>query len=117
MPAKHRLETGQPVGTSPRVRDQPALTTTSGTSWIVLGGLLTLVSVAVMIPMLGLAPAGAAGVGIVLVVFLYSAMLVSRRVTPGVPRLTTLAVLMIAIAVVALVTVGVVAATEWGVLG
>jgi hypothetical protein len=117
MPAKHRLDTGQSIATSPRVRDQPALTTTSGKSWVVLGGLLALVSIAMMIPMVSLAPAGAAGVGIVLVGFLYLAMLVARRISPGVPRLTTLAVLMTCIAVVALVTVGMVAATEWGVFG
>lgn len=113
MHGRHRLDPSEPIGTSPRVRDQPALTTSSGRAWIVIGGLLTLVSLAVLIPMLLLRPPGAAGVGIVLVVFLYVAMLVAMRITPGSPRLLTLAVLMIAIAVVALGTVIVVAIAEW----
>jgi hypothetical protein len=117
MTAKHRRNLGENIATSTRVRDQPALTTASGKSWIVFGGLLTLVSLATLVPLLTLAPVGAAGVGIVLVVFLYGGMLVARGIGPGSPRLSTLAALMSAIAVVALVTVGIVAATEWRLLG
>lgn len=117
MSGRHRLNPGEPIGTSPRVRDQPALTTSTGRAWIVVGGLLTLVSLLVLVPMLLLRPPGAAGVGIVLVVFLYVAMLVAMRIPPGPPRLITLAVLMIGIAVVALTTVIVVAVAEWDMLG
>lgn len=117
MRGRHRLDPSETIGTSPRVRDQPELTTASGRTWIVVGGLLTLVSLVVLVPMLLLRPPGAAGVGVVLVVFLYIAMLVSTRIPPGPARLFTLAVLMIAIAVVALATVIVVAVAEWDMLG
>jgi hypothetical protein len=117
MRGRHRLDPSENIGTSPRVRDQPALTTASGRTWIVVGGLLTLVSLLILVPMLLLRPPGAAGVGIVLVLFLYIGMLVSMRIPPGSPRLVTLAVLMIAIAVVALATVIVVAVAEWDMLG
>jgi O-antigen/teichoic acid export membrane protein len=102
-----------PIGTSPRVRDQPSLTTSTGRSWLLLGGLLSLIAVGILIPMLPLEPAGVALIGICVVVALYTGMIVARlNVRPGRPMLAFLATFMIAIAVVGLVCVGVIAASQ-----
>ncbi len=102
------------MGTSPRLRDQPALTTSSGRSWLILGGLLSLISVAVLVPMAWLPPAGVAATGLVLVVVLYCLMLVVQvTVPPGRRMLALLAAGMLAIAAAALVCVATVAATAW----
>jgi hypothetical protein len=102
----------EPIGTSPRVRDQPALTTSSGRSWLLLGGILALISFVLLVTMLGAQPAGVALLGICLTVALYAAMVIVRvNMHPGRGMLATLAALMISIAVVGLVCVGIVAAT------
>jgi hypothetical protein len=99
------------VGTSPRVRDQPSLTTSTGRSWLILGGLLALIVIGVMIPMLPLQPSGVALFGICAVIACYTGMIVTRiNATPGRWMLGLLAFFMIAIAIVALVCVGLVAA-------
>ncbi|HEY1532103.1 MAG TPA: hypothetical protein VGF80_14885 [Galbitalea sp.] len=101
----------KPIGTSPRVRDQPSLTTSSGKSWLILGGLLALIAIAVMIPLLAQKPAGLALFGICATVALYAAMIVVRVNTrPGKAMLGWLAALMIAIALVGVVCVGLIAA-------
>ena len=43
-----------------RLRDQPALTSSHGRSWLILGGLLTLISLGVLVPMaaMNMAPVG-----------------------------------------------------------
>lgn len=103
----------RPVGTSPRVRDQPALTTSSGKSWLILGGLLALVALSVLVPMLALEPAGVALLGICLIVALYTAMIVVRlNMRPGRGMLGALASGMIAISVVGLVCVLLVASRQ-----
>lgn len=92
------------------MRDQPSLTSSSGRSWQLLGGLLALIAIGVMIPMLPLEPAGVALFGICVVVALYAAMVVTRlNVVPGRLMLGLLATFMILIAVVGLVCVAVVA--------
>jgi len=103
----------KPIGTSPRVRDQPSLTTSSGRSWLLLGGLLALIAIGVMIPMLPLEPAGVALIGICAVIALYTAMIVVRiNARPGRSMLGLLAFFMIAIAVVGLLCVGLIAAHQ-----
>jgi hypothetical protein len=100
------------VGTSPRVRDQPALTTSSGRSWLLLGGILALIAIITLVTMLGSPPPGVALLGICVIVALYAAMVIVRvNVRPGRGMLGWLAAMMIAIALVGLVCVGVVAAT------
>jgi hypothetical protein len=91
-----------------RVRDQPALTTSKGLSWLILGGLLTLVSLGVLVPMavLRMPPLGVPGTAALVVGVLYLCMLIVRFATPpGRLRLALLAVDMLAIAFVSLLTV------------
>jgi hypothetical protein len=102
----------QPIGTSPRVRDQPSLTTSSGRSWLLTGGLLALIAIGVMIPLLSADPAGLALFGICATVALYAAMIVTRlNARPGRVMLALLATFMICMALVGLICVGVIAAT------
>jgi hypothetical protein len=101
-----------PIGTSTRVRDQPSLTTSTGKSWLILGGILSLIAIGVMVPMLDSPPAGLTLFGICAIVAIYAGMVIVRlNAHPGRGMLALLATFMIAIAVVGLVCVGVVAAT------
>jgi hypothetical protein len=101
----------EPIGTSVRVRDQASLTTSTGKSWLILGGLLALIAVAVLVPLLSQPPAGVALFGICAIVALYAAMIVVRvNLHPGRGMLGWLAAFMILIAVVGVVCVGIVAA-------
>jgi hypothetical protein len=107
----------EPIGTSTRVRDQPSLTTATGRSWLILGGLLSLIAVAVLVPLLSQEPAGLALFGICTIVALYAAMVVVRfNARPGRGLLGWLAALMIAIAIVGVVCVGIVAASSGNVV-
>jgi O-antigen/teichoic acid export membrane protein len=99
-----------------RVRDQPALTTSSGRIWLVVGGLFALITVIVLVPMLGLEPEGVAGVGIFLTVGLYLAMVLARYIPAGRLRLGVMATAMIGIAVVALLCIVLIALAEWSAL-
>ena len=104
-------EKDQPIATSTRVRDQPSLTTSTGRSWLILGGLLALIAVAVLVPLLSQKPAGVALFGICSIVALYAAMVVLRfNLKPGKVMLGWLAGLMIAIAIIGVVCVGSIAA-------
>ena len=86
-----------------RQRNQPALTTSSGLIWLILGGLLAAISLVVLIPMLDFAPHGVALAAVVAIVVLYVGMVVVRfAVAPGRLRLGLMAAGMIAIALVAL---------------
>ena len=101
----------EPVGTSPRVRDQPSLTTSSGKSWLILGGLLSLIAVAVLIPLLAQSPPGVALFGLCAIVALYAAMVIVRlNAHPGRGMLALLATFMIAIALIGVICVGIIAA-------
>jgi uncharacterized membrane protein len=101
----------EPIGTSTRVRDQPSLTTSSGKSWLILGGFLALIAIVVLVPLLSQKPAGVALFSICAIVALYAAMVIVRvNAHPGRGMLAWLAVLMIAIAVVGVIGVGAVAA-------
>jgi hypothetical protein len=95
-----------------RVRDQPALTTSRGLSWLILGGLLTLISLGVLVPMavLRMPPLGVAGTAAVVVGVLYLCMIIVRFATPPSRlRLALLAIDMLAIAFVSLLAVVLVA--------
>jgi hypothetical protein len=99
------------VSTSTRVRDQPSLTTSTGKSWLILGGLLGVIAIVVLVPLLSQQPGGVALFGICAIVALYAAMVVVRvNARPGRGMLAWLAAFMIAIALVGVVCVGVVAA-------
>jgi drug/metabolite transporter (DMT)-like permease len=117
MTAKHRLPVpASSVRTSTRVRDQPALTTSRGLVWLLLGGILSAIALVVLVPMLALRPPGVALAGIVLVAALYLGMLLCLGVPAGRRRLNLMAWGMIGIAVVALLSSGLVAAQQWSLL-
>jgi len=91
-----------------RMGDQPALTSSRGLSWLILGGLLTLVSLGVLVPMAvqRMQPTAVPGTAAVVVGVLYVCMLIARFATPpGRLRLTLLAVDMLAIGFVSLLAV------------
>lgn len=104
-------EPGDPT----RQREQPALTTSPGTVWLVVGGLFALVSLGVLVPMVALPGGGVALAAAIIVAVLYVGMVVARFVAPpGRRRLGVLAVGMLAMARVALVGVLVGAAAAVG---
>ncbi len=91
-----------------RVTDQPALTTSRGRAWLVMGGLLALVSLGVLVPMavLRMPPIAVPGTAAVVVAVLYLCMIIVRLATPpGRLRLALLAADMLAMAFVALLAV------------
>lgn len=100
-----RVDTGptvaaerSPVTNDPtRMRDQPALRTSTGTEWLVIGLVLAGISVAVLL----FQDHATSDVVAAFVVALYVAMLVVRvTVRPRRPRVTALAVLLALIPVV-----------------
>ncbi|MGV8885147.1 MAG: hypothetical protein ACOH1T_06105 [Microbacteriaceae bacterium] len=96
------------------VRNQPALVTSSGAIWLIVGGILAAISIAVLATLVMREPAGLAVGAIIVIVMFYLAMIVTKlAITSGRLRLGLLAGLMLAIAVVALITVVIVASTEW----
>lgn len=113
MPNDDRRDsTRRPVGTSPRLRDQPSLTTSSGGVWLVVGGLFAAIAVLVLLPMLALEPDGIAEFAIVSVLVLYGGIVVARVTAPhGRLRLGIMAACMLAMAFLALLAVIVIAAT------
>jgi len=96
-----------------RVRDQPALTTSSGRIWLLLGGLLTVITVGVLVPLMASEPQGVALTGIVLTLLLYVVMLLAMLVSAARRRLGLMALGMIGIALVALVCLCVIGYAEW----
>lgn len=95
-----------------RLRNQPALTTSTGLSWLLVGGLFTAVSLAVLIALIELPPEGVALSAAIVIAILYLGMIAVRLVIhPGRLRLGLMAVAMLAIAVIALGAVMIVAAT------
>lgn len=96
-----------------RIADQPALRTSSGAVWLIVGGVLAALCIGLLIALDSLQPpVGVIGAGIVLVlyVFMVAAVLAIPRTRI---RLLTLAVLMIAMAIAGLVFVLIVNAAEW----
>lgn len=97
-----------------KVRNQPALTRGPGNSWLLIGAAITLLSAVFFLLQLDSHPQGLALTGALVVVALYVCMIVVRfTIAADRVRLGTLAVLLLAIAVVALVGLGVIAWTEW----
>ncbi|MHB1172925.1 MAG: hypothetical protein ACYCZY_10635 [Lacisediminihabitans sp.] len=97
-----------------KVTNQPALTTSTGRIWLIVGGLFAAIALAFLIPMLALGSPGVALFGIVAVSALYITMIVVRLSTgPGRLRLGLMASSMLAIALVSLVCILVVIANEW----
>lgn len=86
------------------IRSQPALTTSSGRIWLIVGGLFALISLIVLVPMIGLAPTSVAVTGVCLIVALYAAMVITRLLVERQRlRLGLMAVFMLTMAAVALV--------------
>lgn len=100
-----------------RVRSQPSLTTSTGLIWLLLGTLLAVICAVVLLALVGLEPV-TAWVGLILVIALYLSLIVVRFAVPqGPARLTALASLFGAIAVVTLVCVVAISGMAWGSLG
>ncbi len=98
---------------STRMSNQPALRTSRGAIWLVVGGILAAIALTEFILLLGGATTVLPVVGIVVVGVLYLAMIVSTLAIPASPvRLRVLAGLMIAIAVVALVLLAIIASVN-----
>ena len=99
------------------MRNQPVLQTSTGGIWLGLGVVLTIIVLAVLVPLLSIHTV-VAGVGVVLVVLLCAALVTTRFVTaPGRARLTTMASLFGGIAFVGLATVIVVSSIQSGAVG
>jgi hypothetical protein len=93
-----------------RMREQPALTTSSGAIWLIVGGLFAAISLGVLVPMTFLPAGGGIALGAAIAVAaLYVAMIVMRLAVRGRRRLQLMAAAMIVMAVVALVAVWLVA--------
>jgi hypothetical protein len=96
-----------------RLREQPALTTSTGAIWLVVGGFFVVVSGVVLLFLAHLPPAGLAVGALIADLVLYAAMLVVRfTVRRRRAMLGTLAILMLAIAAVSLAAVLVVAGSS-----
>jgi hypothetical protein len=107
--------TSSPGIPSDKVTDQRALTTASGTTWLVIGAILTVLCGGLLFAMQWIGPPGIGLAGCANVLVLYAAMLAIRfAVRPGRVRLGTLAVLTILIAITFFIFGGIVTATVWG---
>lgn len=85
---------------SQKVTKQPALTTASGSIWLVVGGIIAAICLVLLWLMRGMEPLGAATTGIVIIVVAYLVMLAVRYgVSAPRVRLWSLAVLTIGISV------------------
>jgi hypothetical protein len=108
--APDRTWHGGRVSESQKVTRQPALTTASGSIWLVVGGIIAAICLVLLWLMRDLQPLGAATTGIVIIVVAYLAMLAVRYgVSAPRVRLWSLAALTIGIAVtfmtIAIITV------------
>lgn len=96
------------------IREQPALTTSTGAIWLIVGGLFVAIALGVLIPMTTLPSGIVALVASTVVALLYLGMLVARfAIPPGRRRLGVLATAMLLIAAVTLGAVLIVAASAW----
>lgn len=97
-----------------RLRNQPALTTASGNSWLISGALFVIISVAMLIALSKLPPPGLAWIAIILIVTLYAMMLVVRfLVQKRRTRLRFFAACLLAIALISLSSVITIATVNW----
>jgi hypothetical protein len=96
-----------------KVTNQPALTTSTGRIWLIMGGLFSIIALVVLFFLLPLAPHGLAAIAMAIVVLLYAAMVITQLLTRrGRARLGVLAALMLSIAAVALVCILIIAASQ-----
>jgi hypothetical protein len=96
-----------------QMRNQPALTASSGRIWLIVGGLFTLIALAVLAPMTALPPRGVALTAAIAVAVLYVGMVVVRLAVPsGRLRLGLMAAAMLLIAAIALIGTFVVATAQ-----
>ncbi|MEX1079442.1 MAG: hypothetical protein WED09_10080 [Homoserinimonas sp.] len=85
---------------SQKVTTQPALTTASGRTWLIVAGIISVLSLVFLWFMRELEPLGAAAIGMVTVIAIYLAMVAIRfGVRAPRARLWSLAILTIAIAI------------------
>jgi uncharacterized protein YacL len=97
-----------------KMRNQPALTTTSGNSWLIVGALFAAITIATLAALALLPPAGLAFTAIVVIVTLYLAMLIVKFVVHDRKRrLRILAACFLSIALVGLSSVIAIAAVNW----
>ena len=97
-----------------RVRNQPALTTASGTTWLIIGALFSGVSIVMLVALAPLPPQGLAVLAIAVIVALYVTMVAVRfLVQARKRRLRLIAASFLAIAFVALGSVVAIAAVTW----
>lgn len=100
-----------------RVRNQPALMTSSGTIWIVVGAVFAVIC---LIPLVGIVATGRASgavamATIVLMVALYAAMVAVRlSASPGPRRLQRMAICFLAMAAVTLIGMICCVLIQWG---
>jgi len=100
-----------------RLRNQPALTTASGTSWLVVGGLFSAIAIAVLAALSTLPPSGLAVAAIAVITGLYLTMFVVRFVVNARKRrLGLIAACFLTIAFIALSSVIAIAAVNWSAL-
>ncbi|MFP7760325.1 hypothetical protein [Marisediminicola sp. LYQ85] len=93
-----------------RMRNQPALTTSTGRIWLVMGAAFTATALAVLIPLARFDPPGVAITAAITISVVYVAMIVVRITVARRPlRLRLLAAGLLVIAAVSLVSVTVVA--------
>lgn len=112
MSARHEREPDPTL-----MRNQPALRTSSGTIWLIMGAALVVISlVPLTLIILAAGPAtGAAMTTAALIVVVYAGMVVVRlTITASVPRLRLLAAGFLAIAAVALIGMLICVAIERG---
>lgn len=94
------------------IRAQPALTTSTGAIWLIVGGLFAAVAIVVLLTLASRPPVGLAVGAAIGVAVLYVAMVVARLAVPRERRRLMLgleAVLMLVMAALALITVVVLA--------
>lgn len=100
-----------------RMANQPALRSSEGTIWIVVGGLFAMICLVPLSLLTVVEPresAPAAWITAILVIALYGALLATRwAVGPRERRLRIMAVLMLAMAAIALLGLMICAAIEW----
>jgi hypothetical protein len=91
------------------VRNQPALRTSSGRVWLVVGGILAVVCMVVLLAQLRNS-VPLAVIGAIVVALLYAAMILVRYLVASPPRLVVLACVFAAIPVWAIVWIFVIVA-------
>jgi hypothetical protein len=96
-----------------RVTNQPSLTTSTGRSWLILGGIMAAIAVVLLFALQQVNSTGVAIVGIVVILLLYVAMIEVRLLVGRVRlRLLLMAICFGAIAAVALTCVLIIGASS-----